>query len=344
MGTARSAQDTARKAQRAASGYTPQWADCGPIPLQPLQRCPQCKGAQAIVTDKCNDIPGWIYHSKQPCLAKTLIELDVIEDAWANSAILNTYHKAGGKLMQHADSCHLFVRPIVGLSLFNAKSLSFGIESRGMATNLFTLQMPRGAITIMEGYAANKINHGVRPVKRKTATLLLRRVFPGLLSNEWRKKNTMRWNIESPAPAKIPDRTNDVADRGPAPCSAVVGAAEFKPDRPRKRAGLEDGPAERKRHKANGDNAPPNHGISTGASSSSTVGARSESKKDTLGELCRQHVLGTPAIDTAVEVALPDGCKVKGVVVFEGDGLYWVGDASGRIHKGIKRTDLRLLH
>ena len=64
-------------------------------------------------------------------------------NGFANSAILNTYRvpigkkdgkprkdgkpKKGGKLGQHFDSPHLFGRPIVGLSLFSTKNLSFGL-------------------------------------------------------------------------------------------------------------------------------------------------------------------------------------------------------------------------
>ena len=211
-------------------GHTPQLGDCGPTPLQPLQKCTKCGGAQAIVTEKCNDIPDWIYHPEQPCLAKTLIELGIIDDAWANSAILNTYHKRGGKLGAHTDSCHLFERPIVGLSLFGAKSLSFGLVGQGMkaAEHHYTVEQQRGMVTIVYGYAANKINHGVRWVRHKACTLLLRRVFPILLSPEWKEKNTMRCKIEGSAPAEILDRVDDMDGQDPAPCSAAAPAAESK--------------------------------------------------------------------------------------------------------------------
>ena len=288
-------------------GHTPQRGDCGPTPLWPCQRCPKCKGAQAIVTDKCNDIPDWIYHPEQSCLAKTLIELGIIKDAWANSAILNTYHKSGGKLMQHFDSCHLFVRPIVGLSLFGTKSLSFGLKTTAMkaAAHHYTVEQQRGVITIVYGYAADKINHGVQCVGRKASTLLLRRVFPELLSDEWKEKNTMRCKIAGPARADIQERVDDVAGREPVPCRAAAAVAESKPDSPCKRAARpEDGPAEKKRRKADGDNAPPKHRTSTGASSSSsTLCPGGEPKNDSLGELYRQHVLGMPCIE--VESARP---------------------------------------
>ena len=190
-------------------GMTPRRGDCGPVILPPHAKCLKCEGAQAIVTEKCNDIPAFIYHPEQPCLARALFEFGIIENEWANSSILNTYlvpigngkrkkdgkPKKGGLLGGHYDSPHLFARPIVGLSLFGTKTLSFGLAKQCMAAreHNYTVEMRRGVVTIMEGYAANKINHGVPRVERKASTLLFRRMLPELLSEEWKEKNTMRW-------------------------------------------------------------------------------------------------------------------------------------------------------
>ena len=51
--------------------------------------------------------------------------------------------------------------------------------------------MPRCVITIMYGYAANKLNHGVKPVAEKVASLLLRRMHPSLLGKDWCAQNTV---------------------------------------------------------------------------------------------------------------------------------------------------------
>ena len=119
-----------------------------------------------------------------------------------NSAILNVYNKKGGKLLHHFDSPHLFERPIIALSLFSGKSLSFGVKGLGMQPqeHHYEVDMPRGAITIMEGYAANKVNHGVKPVAEKVASLLLRRMHPSLLDKDWCEQNTVQVNpsLDSP--------------------------------------------------------------------------------------------------------------------------------------------------
>ena len=63
----------------------------------------------------------------------------------------------------------------------------------------YKVDMPRGAVTIMEGYAANRLNHGVQPVREKVASLLLRRMHPTLLDEEWLARNTMVVNTASAA-------------------------------------------------------------------------------------------------------------------------------------------------
>ena len=177
-------------------GQTPKRGDCDEQPLPPGQVCPKCKGAQSLHTEECNNIPGWIYHAREPCLASTLVDVGVLKNAWATSAILNVYHKRGGKLGQHFDSPHLFARPIIAIGLFAAKPLTFGVEGRGMKKqeHHYTVNMPRGAVTIMEGFAANQINHAVLPVPHKAASLLLRRMHPSLLGEEWCAQNTVLVN------------------------------------------------------------------------------------------------------------------------------------------------------
>ena len=111
---------------------TPKRGDCDAEPLPPGLACKRCKGEQKLVTEQCNNIPAWIYQPDGACLARPLVELGILENGWANSAILNVYNKRGGKLGQHSDSPHLFVRPIIAISLSSAKSFSFGVEGQGM--------------------------------------------------------------------------------------------------------------------------------------------------------------------------------------------------------------------
>ena len=130
------------------------------------------------------------------------MELGILENGWATSAILNVYNKSGGKLLAHFDSPHLFERPITALSLFSGKILSFGAKGFGMRPQEihYDVDMPRGAITIMERFAANKVNHGVKPVTEKVASLLLRRMHPSLLGEDWCAQNTVQVNpsLDSP--------------------------------------------------------------------------------------------------------------------------------------------------
>ena len=172
---------------------TPKRGDCDAEPLPPGLACKRCKGAQTLVTEQCNNIPAWIYQPDGVCLASILVQRGILENEWANSAILNVYNQKGGKLLHHFDSPHLFKRPIIALSLFSGKILSFGLKGYGMQPQEvhYEVNMPRGAITIMEGYAANKVNHGVKPVAEKVASLLLRRMHPSLLGKDWCAQNTV---------------------------------------------------------------------------------------------------------------------------------------------------------
>ena len=96
----------------------------------------------------------------------------------------------------------MFERPIIALSHFSGKILSFGVKGYGMQPQglQYEVDIPRGAITIMEGYAANKVNHGVKPVTEKVASLLLRRMHPSLLGEDWCAQNTVQVNpsLDSP--------------------------------------------------------------------------------------------------------------------------------------------------
>ena len=96
----------------------------------------------------------------------------------------------------------MFERPIIALSLFSGNILSFGVKGFGMQPQElhYEVYMPRGAITIMEGFAANKVNHGVKPVTEKVASLLLRRMHPSLLGEDWCAQNTVQVNpnLDSP--------------------------------------------------------------------------------------------------------------------------------------------------
>ena len=181
---------------------TPKRGDCDAEPLPPGLACKRCKGEQKLVTEQCNNIPAWIYQPDGACLARHLVELGILENGWATSAILNVYNKKGGKLLAHFDSPHLFERLIVALSLFSGKILSFGVKGFGMKPQEihYDVDMPRGAITIMYGYAANKVNHGVKPVTEKAASLLLRRMHPSLLGEDWCAQNTVQVNPSHDSP------------------------------------------------------------------------------------------------------------------------------------------------
>ena len=89
----------------------------------------------------------------------------------------------------------------------------------------------------------------------------------------------------------------------------------------------------------------PHSSASTSACSSSSAGPGSASAADGPPAPADNENQGRePVINTTVEMTLPDESKVQGVVTRKTNDLCWVGDGSGRIHEGIKRSDLRIIH
>ena len=129
-----------------------------------------------------------------------LIKFGVLENGRANSAIFNEYHECGGKLGAHFDTStavrkahhcdqHLLREEFV---LWRR---GWGMTPQGLH---YAVKMPRGTVTIMEGFAANGINHGIRSVGGRVAALVLRRMHLALSDPEWDNYNTMRCIIEAP--------------------------------------------------------------------------------------------------------------------------------------------------
>ena len=76
------------------------------------------------------------------------------------------YHGSGSRLHGHFGFPHLFAKPIVALELFSENNFDFGAKNTRMQPQEqhFTVRTPRFSVNIMEGYAANQINHGMPPV------------------------------------------------------------------------------------------------------------------------------------------------------------------------------------
>mmetsp|Transcript_63897 Transcript_63897/g.152400 ORF Transcript_63897/g.152400 Transcript_63897/m.152400 type:complete len:425 (+) Transcript_63897:110-1384(+) len=109
-----------------------------------------------------------------------------VPEGWINSAVVNDYKK-GGMIVSHIDPPQLFARPILINTFLNEGRLVFGskfsfpIKGGGPSTTRpkFVCPMPRGSLTVMGGYSADGITHGLRPedMDGRRVSIILRHVL-----------------------------------------------------------------------------------------------------------------------------------------------------------------------
>lgn len=142
------------------------------------------KGEEQILPPELIDpVPDFIYDK----LILPLEEKGVVPEGWINSAVVNDY-RPGGMIVSHIDPPKLFARPIFITSFFAEGRLVFGsrfsFPNKGGAPETTPPKcicpMPRGSLTIMEGYSADGITHGIRPqdLDGRRVSIVLRHVFP----------------------------------------------------------------------------------------------------------------------------------------------------------------------
>merc|ERR1719217_1735959 len=128
-------------------------------------------------------IPSWILHK----LIRRIEERGFVPKGWINSAVINDYSH-GGMIVSHVDPPQLFARPIFIASFFAEGKLVFGSKFTfpvnggppECAPPKCICPMPRGSLTVMDGYSADGITHGIRPedLDGRRVSIVLRHVFP----------------------------------------------------------------------------------------------------------------------------------------------------------------------
>ena len=122
-------------------------------------------------------MPGWT-----GTLADRAAAVGAVENkAFVEMAVVNVYAKRAAKLSVHVDPSLLFKRPIVSVRFWANGVLSFGAKGQFEGHTIQKISQPRGAITVMEGYAANVVTHAVmcKDVKEKGCSVMLRGCVPG---------------------------------------------------------------------------------------------------------------------------------------------------------------------
>lgn len=144
---------------------------------------PGARGVEAVwPPEDTSEIPAWIHE----LIIEKLEAKRVVPKGWINSATINDY-APGGFIVSHIDPPHLFDRPIISISFFEDCNLVFGArfghpdEGPGQATvPALVHRCMRGNATVMKGYSADKITHGIRScdLPGRRASIILRRVLP----------------------------------------------------------------------------------------------------------------------------------------------------------------------
>ncbi|KAK9904144.1 hypothetical protein WJX75_005380 [Coccomyxa subellipsoidea] len=125
--------------------------------------------------------PTWM----QAFAEKPLVETGLVQKGFFDAWALNMYHDGSEGIQSHFDDGTRFARPIFSVRLFSDSRLSFGTQLYGYTNGAFTVDMPRGCITVMEagGYAVEGVKHCVRPadLAGKSAALIMRHINPACM-------------------------------------------------------------------------------------------------------------------------------------------------------------------
>lgn len=124
-----------------------------------------------------DDVPKWIYR----LVVDRLVDAKVVPKGFVNCAVINDY-QPGGCIVSHIDPPHIFDRPIITVNFFSDSALCFGCKFafKPMRTSkpVYSVPLLRGAVTTIDGYAADDVTHCIRPedVTSRRAVVILRRV------------------------------------------------------------------------------------------------------------------------------------------------------------------------
>merc|ERR1712032_188126 len=97
-------------------------------------------------------------------LVRPLEERGVVPPGWIDSVVMNEYY-VGSSIVGHVDPPQLFARPIVTASFFCPARLVFGasFDPERRVPPVFSQYLPPGCVLVFDGYAANRVTHGIRP-------------------------------------------------------------------------------------------------------------------------------------------------------------------------------------
>lgn len=158
--------------------YNIKYGLCERKPINYL--CDKCYCNMNIITKNNKFIPDYI----QKFIIKKLVEKNIIPNEWVNNITVILYNNP--KLISHFDSAHNFELPIINLRLFNDTYLTIN--------DTIKILHKRGELSVLNGDFATLYTHGIEKyINSKTVSIVIRRIHPQLLSNDWIYNNCKKF-------------------------------------------------------------------------------------------------------------------------------------------------------
>jgi len=138
--------------------------------------------------DDVDPMPSWLLR-----LGERAEEVGAVQSKdFFDMCVVNIYTTTGASRSVHVDPKSLFKRPIVSARFFGDGVLSFGAKGQYAGQRIHTIPQPRGAVTVMERYAADMVTHAVAvgDIKGKACSVML----PGCVQKAMDDaKTTKQW-------------------------------------------------------------------------------------------------------------------------------------------------------
>jgi alkylated DNA repair protein alkB family protein 5 len=137
------------------------------------------RGHEELLANGAVDpIPDWMRH----LLVEKVEKMGVVPKGWLDSVVMNDY-RLGSSIVAHVDPPQLFARPILTATFFGSARLVFGasFDTARRTPPAYSQVLTRGCMLALDGYAANRVTHGIRPedlLDPRRVSLVLRHVAP----------------------------------------------------------------------------------------------------------------------------------------------------------------------
>jgi len=158
-----------------------------------------CRGTEKLLhLGAVDPIPLWV----RDFVIKPLEDRGIVEPGWIDSVVMNDY-RTGSSIVAHVDPPQLFARPILTLTFFGTARLVFGasFDAARRTPPVYSQTLTRGSVLLLDGYAANRVTHGIRPedlLSPRRVSIVLRHVVGAQPESELKEVVSVPKATQSP--------------------------------------------------------------------------------------------------------------------------------------------------